>query len=399
MRHSTPLHPAPTRQAQRLAFTLVELLVVIAIIGALVGLLLPAVQSARETARNNTCKNNIRNLALAATQYDSSLGELPGYVNALVDTTGTRNDDGAFENGRRASWVVMLFPYLEQTALWDQWSRELPGTSDYDPVLWANVPAATIPEIELMICPSDPIEGEGLPFSSYVVNAGQAADCATRGGGDPPFPSGIPEANAGNGENVANGVFFDLSANANLVRNTDGRETDSGRERLKSSIDYVSANDGTSRTMMISENLHAVYWAYDDSPDPMSETLEDNSLVDVKQAFGFVWHNQVPSTSGAQGDAALRRVNGATEALTPLDMLELQGRPELGYPSSAHPGGVNVVFVDGHTAFISERIEQRTYAQLMTSNRKRSTYFDIALGDDDADFTDRRLQQPSDDDF
>jgi len=41
-------------------------------------------------------------------------------------------------------------------------------------------------------------------------------------------------------------------------------------------------------------------------------------------------------------------------------------------PSSAHIGGVGVVFADGHTQFVSEDIEYAVYALLMTPDSKNS---------------------------
>src|SRR3712207_8299745 len=57
---------------QRPAFTLVELLVVIAIIAILIALLLPAIQAAREAARRSQCQNNLKNLTLAAINFESA---------------------------------------------------------------------------------------------------------------------------------------------------------------------------------------------------------------------------------------------------------------------------------------------------------------------------------------
>ena len=68
--------PSP-RRSVRYAFTLIELLVVIAIIAVLIALLLPAVQAAREAARRAQCVNNLKQIALAAHNYESSSGSFP----------------------------------------------------------------------------------------------------------------------------------------------------------------------------------------------------------------------------------------------------------------------------------------------------------------------------------
>jgi prepilin-type processing-associated H-X9-DG protein len=48
-----------------------------------------------------------------------------------------------------------------------------------------------------------------------------------------------------------------------------------------------------------------------------------------------------------------------------------------GFPSSNHREGVNVAFVGGAVKFVSDQIELRVYAQLMTSNHRQS---DLLVG-------------------
>ncbi|MBE6428389.1 MAG: DUF1559 domain-containing protein [Planctomycetaceae bacterium] len=104
------------------AFTLVELLVVIAIIGMLVALLLPAIQVARRTAMRMQCQNNVKQLTLAALNFESSKQYLP----PAGRTPGGNSYDGI-------SMFVELLPYIEQEAqhktVKKQLSKSLGSTS------------------------------------------------------------------------------------------------------------------------------------------------------------------------------------------------------------------------------------------------------------------------------
>lgn len=105
----------------RTGFTLVELLVVIAIIGILIGMLLPAVQSVREAARRTQCLNNLRQLGLAAHNYESARGELPfGLLTEPGSPTREEVVDAGTTFHQNTGALVAMLPFLDLQNLADQ---------------------------------------------------------------------------------------------------------------------------------------------------------------------------------------------------------------------------------------------------------------------------------------
>lgn len=91
---------SPSTRARR-AFTLIELLVVIAIIAILAAILFPVFGRARENARRSSCQSNLKQIALAVTQYAQDYDER--YIPIRTSATSY------------FSWPAVVAPYLKST--------------------------------------------------------------------------------------------------------------------------------------------------------------------------------------------------------------------------------------------------------------------------------------------
>jgi prepilin-type N-terminal cleavage/methylation domain-containing protein len=99
-------------KSRRDGVTLLELLVVTAIIGLLVALLAPAIQGAREAARRVQCKNNLKQLSLAALNHLDSQGHFPtgGWGWYWVG-----DPDRGYGKDQPGGWIYNLLPYCEES--------------------------------------------------------------------------------------------------------------------------------------------------------------------------------------------------------------------------------------------------------------------------------------------
>jgi prepilin-type N-terminal cleavage/methylation domain-containing protein/prepilin-type processing-associated H-X9-DG protein len=179
---------------RRTAFTLIELLVVIGIIAILIGLLLPAVQKVREAANCASCRNNLHQIALAASNYEVTYGSLPPGLNV---SPNSRPPNPQWNwpvpwAGPYTGCLAYLLPYVEQNGAYKDlldfdprlFERNTPspawayGTSPWDfqdqnvpSGAWNGTgkgyPKAANTKISIYRCPSDP--GEDAPVSANGV--------------------------------------------------------------------------------------------------------------------------------------------------------------------------------------------------------------------------------------
>jgi prepilin-type N-terminal cleavage/methylation domain-containing protein/prepilin-type processing-associated H-X9-DG protein len=297
---------------RRTGFTLIELLVVIAIIAVLIALLLPAVQSAREAARRAQCTNNLKQLGLAAANYESSNGTLPtGNYWYLKIGDPTTHSYGA-------SVFVNMSPYMEQSGAYNAYNFQFGWEGAF------NVTVAGI-GISSLWCPSDPsvspvvldqttsqqfysTNSARQSFPSYAGCEGTWAMYETPDDGQPTFQAWI---------GASNGLIYSQAATR-----------------------IASITDGTSNTILFGERAHGIFGGSD--------------------APFFFWWN-----SGWWGDTffdTLFPINGYRTLAGQLDLNDPNNTyggwwwVPLESASSFHPGGANFGFTDGSVRFLKETI-------------------------------------------
>lgn len=357
----------PKADTSRPAFTLVELLVVIAIIGILVALLLPAIQAAREAARRSDCINRLRQIVLAAHNYESTKKKLPSHGDVMIVNGEFR---GALSSQAR------LLPYMEEDAvrnLVDQehhWRHANNRIALETPLPFLRCPSGK--QIELTYRNERDNPGtaqENNRRSHYVGNMGarpgpnkvatQPSDgCAPAGGTrgtvnwEWPYSTYYQHActrassSSASGSTAINGVIFPVS-----------------------NIDVGDVTDGTSKTIMYGEMSWDV--------GPQEPWLVGSTSNNIDDAFGSS-HGVVYNTKNIRWAINFKRFRDETGALPAGEDPDI---PTSNYApltetslGSYHPGGTHVGMCDGSARFLSEDVDVELVLLRMASRASEDIY-------------------------
>ena len=364
-------------------FTLIELLVVIAIIAVLIALLLPAVQSAREAARRMQCTNNLKQITLAIANYVDVNGTTP-----LHEYRFATENTGANGNSGTHSWFCGITPFMEQINMYN--SMNFNYTQEWlyaGPITGVNPTEMTVnrASIATLLCPSDGVvnTGSGDPSFSYqcgnfnyVANTGHPRNVLLPGDppntGNLPFLTGILSMSR-----MYLGQWWCLNAATDANTNVN--------------VTLASITDGLSNTAAVSESL--VNDGSGNNPDPRRNlNYTSSGLIDAYDnpsvaallvvqdglAGPINWQpwSIYKGLTWAYTDAWERHVY--SHLLPPNappintyhdDTFRCQEGDSGMNPTSNHPGGVNVAFMDGSVHFIKNSINLQTWWFMGTRGR------------------------------
>ncbi|MBI3408350.1 MAG: DUF1559 domain-containing protein [Planctomycetes bacterium] len=351
-------------RVSRTGFTLIELLVVIAIIAILIGLLVPAVQKVREAANRTTCTNNLKQLGLAVLNFESSFKKLP--------TPGEGIDPQNVANKiyDKHSFFMYMLPYIEQEGAY----RAIDRTKYYnDPVN----KAAFQTQVPVYLCPTN--EGvqpdpAGYGQTSYMPISYTDIDPVTGLRNKPGRVAGALKVYES---------WNELTSKAGTTF----------------SLPYVKANygtlalviDGTSNTIIVGEDSpwrnHRSIFPFQSSTahDPAALAGIIAAADNESDSLGFRAINRwgEPETgNGVSGPANMDPTDPLyTGALSYAGPWVNQNATPIGGPatcpwtanncgpndelSSAHPGGCNVLFLDGHVQFLRDTVSGITLRRMI----------------------------------
>ncbi len=323
----------------RRGFTLVEVLVVIAIIGVLAGILVPSLQAARESVRRTTCGNNMRQLALAAANFEIARGRLPVGTESREWSANPNFPHQFF----RWSVLAHLAPFYEEEQLLEDLDLTVPlyiglGSDSIAPQN-REVVARTVP---LFLCPSD----RSRPVSETFGPTNYAACTGSGLGGGTPFET--------------DGLFFINSR----VRSRDITDGLSKTIAFSESILGEGPRATTSRTGIEPSTGYAFIFATPLSDAGCNRPLYYN-FTDLR---GFSWANGEYRTTLYNH---ARQPNATTlDCLAAVMTTADKAKQYAGYgwrtARSRHPGGVSATFADSAVRFVEDSVDPDVWRAMAT---------------------------------
>lgn len=294
----------------RRGFTLIEVLVVIAIIGILVAILLPAVQAAREAARRLSCTNNLKQIGLAIHGYTTNHDMFPCGLNSY-------------------SPHAAMLPYLEQENRYNSINFEFGhgGPADFNENQTARGGILSV-----YLCPSDPRYEVELSPTNYADNQGIGLYGKTNGPFSQPM-NRIPYRPA----EVTDGASSTAAFSEWVIWFDDGHHS-------RSRWSAFSVPDPTSGSRDLSTFQQAC------------RSLDPNLAIISTLPKGGDWLHRLGSSIDYNHNMP---INGYT-CLNSTGLAWTAG--------SRHPGGANVLFIDGHVAFVKESFSQKAWEALGSMN-------------------------------